>query len=103
MRIRNKTRFLSLFLMLAGTVFSACTSKLGWGVLLWSTEDPPVPSGTVLPVYIRSNINKVWVVGIPDSLWNSKTGIDKMEIPLSRLELTGSRRKARKKADEFAH
>ncbi|MDR0495906.1 MAG: SH3 domain-containing protein [Treponema sp.] len=98
----RQPRFFGIFLILACTVFSACTSKLGWGVLLWSTEEPAIPSGTVLPVYIRSNINKVWVVGIPDGLWSNKEGINKMEIPLSRLELAGSRKKARKKADEFA-
>ena len=95
-------KLLGLFLVLVCVVLSACTSKLGWGVLLWSTDDPPIPSGTVLPVYIRSNINKVWVVGIPDGLWNSKEGINKMEIPLSRLELAGSMKKAHKRADDFA-
>jgi len=93
--------------MLAGTlvasgIFAACSSRLGWGVLLWSTEDPPIPSGTVLPVYIRSNINKVWVVGIPDGLRSGKDGLNKMEIPLSRLELAGSKSKAHKRANAFA-
>jgi len=95
----NIPRLSLLFLILACT---ACSSRLGWGVLLWSTEDPPISSGTVLPVYIRSNINKVWVVGIPDGLRSSKDGLDKMEIPLARLELVGSKAKANKRADHFA-
>ena len=107
MRIGRMFRLWCLFLVLAGTlaasgIFAACSSRLGWGVLLWSTEDPPIPSGTVLPVYIRSNINKVWVVGVPDGLRNSKDGLNKMEIPLSRLELAGSKAKAYKRADAFA-
>jgi len=52
-------------------------------------------SGTVLPVYIRSNIDHVWVVGVPDSS-------RKIEIPLSQLEFSGSKRKANKRANEFA-
>ena len=56
----------------------------------------------MLPVYIRSNINKVWVVGIPDDFRDGKNGINKMEIPLSHLELAGSKSKARKKAEAFA-
>jgi len=87
--------------MLAGILVS-CSSRLGWGVLLWSTDDPPIPSGTVLPVYIRSNINKVWVIGIPNGLRNTKDGLDKMEIPLARLELVGSKSRANKRAGNFA-
>jgi len=91
---------MGVLLMLAG--LTACSSRLGWGVLLWSTEDPPIPSGTILPVYIRSNINKVWVVGIPDDYLDKKDRINKMEIPLSRLELAGSKAKARKRAEAFS-
>jgi len=101
MRIGKMSRVCCLLLVLAGT-FTACSSRLGWGVLLWSTEDPPIPSGTVLPVYIRSNINKVWVVGIPSGLRSTKDGLDKMEIPLARLELAGSKAKAQKRAGEFS-
>ena len=74
---------------------SSC-SRMGWGVLLWSTEDPYISSGTVLPVYIRSNIDHVWVVGVPDN----KTR--KIEVPLSQFEFSGSKRKAFKRADEFS-
>jgi hypothetical protein len=70
-------------------------------VLLWSTEDPPIPSGTVLPVYIRSNIDQVWVVGVPKAFRNIG-GLDKMEIPLARFELAGSKGKAHKRAEAFA-
>jgi hypothetical protein len=81
---------------------AASCSRLGWGVLLWSTEDPPIPSGTVLPVYIRSNIDQVWVVGIPEIYRDGKRGMDKMEVPLSRFELAGGRGKARKRSEAFS-
>ena len=88
----------------AGVLFAcfftfSCSSRLGWGVLLWSTDDPPISSGTVVPVYIRSNIDKVWVIGVPGV---NMGGIDKIEVPLSRLEMMGSKSKANKRAEAFA-
>jgi hypothetical protein len=74
---------------------------VGWGVLLWSTGDPAVPSGTVLPVYIRSNIEQVWVVGVPEAYRNG-SGMDKMEVPLPLFEPAGSRGAARKRAAAFS-
>ncbi|MDR2952954.1 MAG: SH3 domain-containing protein [Treponema sp.] len=79
---------------------SSC-SRLGWGILLWSTDEPPIPSGAVLPVYIKSNINQVWVVGVPETYRTDKEG-DKIEIPLPQFEFSGSRRKAEQRAGEFA-
>jgi hypothetical protein len=88
------------FLFLCALVCSSC-ARLGWGVLLWATEEPPIPSGTVLPVYIRSNIDRVWVVGVPRA-FRSEGGLDKAEVPLARLELVGGRGKARRRAKAFA-
>jgi hypothetical protein len=78
---------------------AACSGRLGWGVLLWSSEEPAIFSGTVLPVYIRSDINKVWVLGIPREYRSGKEGPDKFEVPLSHFELVGSKRKARARAE----
>jgi hypothetical protein len=90
-------------ILLLSLVFSAssCTRLLGYGILLWSAEDPPIPSGTVLPVYVRSNIEGVWVAGIPQE-FQARSGIDKFEIPLAKLELAGSKKKAQVRAEEFA-
>ncbi|MDR2096133.1 MAG: SH3 domain-containing protein [Treponema sp.] len=82
--------------------FFSCGKLLGWGVLLWSSEDPPVPSGTALPVYIKSNIDKVWVAGIPREYRTASDTIDKFEVPLAHLELAGSRRKAEEAAAAFS-
>ncbi|GHT82927.1 hypothetical protein FACS1894137_02800 [Spirochaetia bacterium] len=71
-------------------------------MLLWSTEDPAIPSGTVLPVYIRSNIDQVWVVGIPEAYRKANQETNKFEIPLWQLEMKGGKRAARKRAAEFA-
>jgi hypothetical protein len=88
-------------LLLASLLLSSCEKKLGWGVLLWANESRGIPSGTVLPVYIKSNIEKVWVAGIPNEYQKKGTKETKLEIPLAQLELAGSERAARKRAAEF--
>ena len=90
-----------LSVCILGTVLLlGCQRQEGWGVLLWSTQEPAIPSGTAVPVYIRSNIEQVWVVGIPREY---RTGdADKLEIPLAHLELVGSRRNAEERASAFA-
>ena len=97
-----KNSRLSILLTLTAVLLLSSCSKLGWGVLLWSTEEPPIPSGTVLPVYIRSNIDQVWVVGIPESFIKDKKEPDKIEVPLTQFEFTGSKKKAVLRAQEFA-
>ena len=99
MQIRQKCVIFGILIVSAFTV--SCSSRLGWGVLLWSLEEPAIPSGAVLPVYIRSNIDKVWVVGVPEG-YRIRGGADKIEIPLSRLELAGSRRRANRLAGSFS-
>ena len=94
--------FFLFFLILASLLISSCARLLGYGILLWSAEDPPVPSGTVLPVYIRSNIDNVWVVGIPREYRSDGSRVDKFEIPLAKLELAGSKKRAQERAETFA-
>ncbi|MCL2229530.1 MAG: SH3 domain-containing protein [Treponema sp.] len=88
-----------LLITLASAVFWSC-SRIGYGVLLWSSDDPHVDSGTVLPVYLKSNIQQLWVVGIPES---TRTDRDyKIEVPLSQLEFFNTRRAASKWASGFS-
>ena len=103
MRNGLKCFIFGIFIVIIGSFLASCSSRMmGWGVLLWSTDDPPIPSGTVLPVYIRSNVDRVWVVGVPEELQHYTGGADKTEVPLTRLELVGSRRRAARWADSFA-
>jgi hypothetical protein len=97
--LNSINRLLFLFSLFFILLSSSC-SRLGYGVLLWSIDEPPVDSGTVLPVYIRSNIEKKWVIGIPEKSRAKKEA--KIEIPLTQLEFIGSRRKAVKWAENFA-
>jgi hypothetical protein len=106
MRSGPKNLLQVIFIILACSALSAmlaaCSSRLGWGVLLWDIQDPPIPSGAVMPVYIKSNINKVWVVGLPDGWRGGKAGVDKIEIPFSRFEMVGSKKKAHERAQVFS-
>lgn len=94
--MHSKKFYLIIFVLASASLFASC-SRMGWGVLLWSNEDPPIVSGTVLPVYIRSNIEQIWVTGVPEIY-----GKEKIEIPLAQLAFAGSKRKAVKLAEEFS-
>lgn len=96
-----KSVFLAIICLSLTAVFSACSSRMGWGVLLWSTEEPPVQSGTVLPVYIRSNINRVWVLGTPPEIRTGRNS-DRFEVPLERFEFVGRRSRANERAEQFS-
>jgi hypothetical protein len=80
---------------------SSCTRRLGWGVLLWSDEERGIPSGTVLPVYVKSNIEKMWIAGVPKTYEKPGERSAKFEIPLAELDLLGGKRAAKRRAEEF--
>jgi hypothetical protein len=82
-------------------VFSSCSKEIGWGVLLWSLEDPPLPSGTVLPVYVRSNIEERWIAGLPGDYKDGEHQ-EMVEIPLPHLELLNSKGAAERRAGAIA-
>jgi hypothetical protein len=73
-------------------LLGSCSSRLGWGVVLWSAPDGPIPAGAVAPVFIKSNIQKVYVVGVPGA--KGKDRNKKIELPLWQVELFQTRGKA---------
>jgi len=73
---------------------------MGYGVLLWSVDEPPIDSGTVVPVYIKSNIEKIWVIGVPENVRADRDY--KIEVPLTNLEFFSSKKNAIQWAQEFA-
>jgi len=104
MRIFKK---FSCFLFIVFSLFflADCSQKFtGWGVLLWSIDDPEIPSGTVLPVQIRSNVEQAWITGIPDEYINANMTESRQfaMVPLPHLEFFSSKRKAEKYAAAFA-
>jgi hypothetical protein len=88
----------ALFLCL---VLVSCPDKnAGWGVLLWSTADPPMSSGTVLRVRIRSSIEQAWVVLVPEEYRAAEEPL--AMVPLPHLEFFRTRGGAEKFAASFA-
>ena len=74
---------------------SACSGKMGYGVVLWSIPEHGLFDGAVVPVYVRSNIGKVYIIGIPGSK-------QKIEVPLWRITDPESKGKALKTAQRLA-
>jgi hypothetical protein len=74
----------------SSTLLVSCSSRLGWGVVLWTAPEGPLPAGAIVPVYIKSNIQKVYVVGVPGSKERGK----KIELPFWQIRLFSSRGKA---------
>ena len=75
-------RFLPLISLIFILIFSAfmtsCKDKImGWSVVLWNMPDNSLQSGDLVPVYIKSNISHVYVIGLE----NGK----KVEVPLWQL------------------
>ena len=67
----------TLLLAFCSTFLISCEDKvMGYSVLLWNIPEYKLQSGDTLPVYIRSNISQVYVVGVGD---------EKIEIPLWQL------------------
>jgi hypothetical protein len=79
-------------LFAAASLIGSCSSRLGWGVVLWTAPDGPLAAGSIVPVYIRSNIQKVFVVGVP-GLKGKQKG-KKIELPFWQVELFPTRGKA---------
>lgn len=67
--------FIASFFLLGLT---GCSDKvMGYSVVLWNVPEHQIKSGEVVPVYIKSNISHVYVVGNHDG--------EKIEIPLWQL------------------
>ncbi|MBQ0050483.1 MAG: SH3 domain-containing protein [Treponema sp.] len=75
-------------------LFTGCSGKLGYSVLLWNNPELGVSDGTILTVYIKSNISQVYVASLPDSK-------EKFELPLWQITEPESKGKALKQQQRF--
>lgn len=91
---RGLAAALLIVLLAASAGLSSCAHRLGWGLVLWTASEGSIPAGSIVPVYIRSNIDKVYVVGSLD-------GKKKLELPLWQLELFPTKGKARARLAEL--
>jgi len=88
MTLRKRRSLAALVAALAAAAsLASCSSKLGWGVVLWTSEDQRLLAGDVVPVYIKSNIQSLYVVGVPGDK-------EKAELPLWQVEIFRTKKAA---------
>ena len=80
--------FIIVFAASSTLFFSSCSKKLGYGVVNWSIPEYNLTAGDIVPVYVKSNIEKVYIVGL-----NEKTAV-RIEIPLWQLTFFESKKDA---------
>ncbi len=89
---------------LFGIILSSCSGVMGYSVLLWNVPEYGLEGGDIVPVYIKSNISHVYVIGVPATSADGKQ--QKVEVPLWKLtepEKKGRAVKSSQKYKEFAH
>lgn len=75
--------------------YSSCSRLMGHSVVLWTIENENIPDGTIVPVYIKSNISHVYVIGIPDT-------DKKLEVPLWQISEPSSKKQVKQLAEKFS-
>ncbi|HNY21599.1 MAG TPA: SH3 domain-containing protein [Treponemataceae bacterium] len=93
---RGRTARFLLIMAMAGFLFSSCTGLIGYGVLNWSVPEYNLSAGDIVPVFIQSNIGKVYVVGVGNG------SRKRIELPLWQLTLHRSKSAAKKAAASLA-
>lgn len=78
-------------------IFASCTPRIGWGLVLWTVKGTSAKAGSIVPVYLKSNITKEYVIGIQEE------PATRLEVPLWQVELYNSRRAASARAKEFGN
>ncbi len=84
--ILMKKIFLPL-LFLCSLIFTSCVDKImGYSVVLWTIPEQQIKSGDIVPVYIKSNISHVYVIGteqgekIEVALWQLTDPVKKGKV-----------------------
>lgn len=69
------------FLVLS-SLFSSCGKEkiMGYSVVLWNNKDLHIRDCDIVPVYIKSNISQMYVIGIQNG-----DSLEKVEVPLWQL------------------
>ncbi len=85
-------------------LFTSCSHIMGYSVLLWNVPEHQLRDGEIVPVYIKSNISHVYVIGIPGKTANETGG--KIEVPVWQVTTPESKRRVQitaQKYKEFEH
>ena len=89
--------FFVLLIVIFALFASGCSGIEGYSVLLWSIPEHNLSDGDVVPVYFKSNISKVYVIGVPSSADDAK-----IEIPLWQITEPSSKKKATEHSQDLA-
>ena len=81
--------------MIFSVLLCSCSKKLGYSVVLWSIPEENIADGTIVPVYIKSNISHCYVIGVPETDM-------KCEVPLWKISEPTSKRKVQSVANRYA-
>ena len=86
--------FCTITAVLLSILFFSCSGIIGYGVVLWTIPESNIADGTVVPVYLKSNIQHNYVIGNPET-------DEKLEVPLWQISEPVSRGKAQKLAETY--
>lgn len=85
-----------LIVSLAFTVaLTSCSRSLGYSAVLWDLPEYNIQDGTIVKVHFKSNINHVYVIGLPGES-------ELYEVPLWQITEPSSKSKAEKAYSEYA-
>ena len=71
-------KFYFSLLVILSLLFTSCSDKImGYSVVLWTIPEQQIKSGDIVPVYIKSNISHVYVIGTENG--------EKIEVALWQL------------------
>ena len=84
-----------VFILLFAFLFTSCGDKImGYSVVLWTIPEQQIKSGDIVPVYIKSNISHVYVIGTE--------GGEKIEVALWQLTEPVKKGKVKNVAARYA-
>ena len=86
-------KLISFLLIAFGLFFQSCAKTIGYGVVLWNMPEHRIQDGDIVPVYVKSNISQVYIIGAHDK---------KIEAPLWQITEPVSRKKAYAQAAKYA-
>lgn len=88
-----RKNFLSLiFLSLFTVFFSSCSGRIGWSVILWTIPEQQIADGEIVPVYLKSNIQHIYVIENPHTK-------ERIAVPLWQISEPSSKSQALKTAE----
>lgn len=111
-----------------GLMLAGCDTRVGWALVLWSVPAANLKAGSIVPIYLKSNIGKVYVIGVEGAARQSAQfsqaaqaqpaassgapgssgalgfarGSGKIEVPFWQIQEYRSRRAAREGAARLA-